>query len=244
MPQDTVLALDKAVPPEIFGAFNRGVFTSIDRKLLAGVSVHVALFLENRKLFQDTESLMMGLLHSLVAAVDAKDAYTCGHSVRVGLYAKRLAEAAGFEPRFADRAYLAGLLHDVGKIGVDDAVLRKPGKLTAEEFAQIQRHPEIGFRILKGIAQVQDILPGVLGRMGLDRKRAEAEVARGWNHLIDPTVTAHARPTGLHKGPLFVTVDSSVWLSEIVRYRRREILERLQHSFGQDLITRISFRAG
>ena len=157
-----LVALDKAVPPEIFGAFNRGVFTSIDRKLLAGVSVHVALFLENRKLFQDTESLMMGLLHSLVAAVDAKDAYTCGHSVRVGLYAKRLAEAAGFEAPFADRAYLAGLLHDVGKIGVDDAVLRKPGKLTAEEFAQIQRHPEIGFRILKGIAQVQDILPGVL----------------------------------------------------------------------------------
>lgn len=157
-----LVALDKDVPPEVFGTFNRGVFTSMDRKLLAGVAVHVALFLENHKLFQDTESLMMGLLHSLVAAVDAKDTYTCGHSVRVGMFAKRLAEVAGYEPAFTERVYLAGLLHDVGKIGIDDAVLRKPGRLTEEEFAQIKRHPEIGYRILKGIVQVQDILPGVL----------------------------------------------------------------------------------
>ena len=157
-----LFALDKDVPVEIFGTFNRGVFTSMDRKLLEGVAVHVALFLENRKLFKDSESLMMGLLHSLVAAVDAKDAYTCGHSVRVGLFAKRLAVEAGYEEAFAERVYFAGLLHDVGKIGIDDAVLRKPGKLTEEEFAQIRRHPEIGYRILKGISQIHDILPGVL----------------------------------------------------------------------------------
>ena len=58
-----------------------------------------------------------------------------------------------------------------------------------------------------------EIMPGVLSRLGLDRKRAEAEIARVWTHLIDPTLTAHAQPTGLHKGTLFVTVDSSVWLS-------------------------------
>ena len=96
----------------------------------------------------------------------------------------------------------------------------------------------------RGARALAELLPGVLGRMGLDRKRAEAEVARVWKHLIDPAVTAHARPTGLHKGTLFVTVDSSVWLDEIVRYRRREILQRLQHSFGKDLIARISFRTG
>ena len=55
---------------------------------------------------------------------------------------------------------------------------------------------------------------------------------------------AHAQPTGIRKGTLFVTVDSSVWLDEIVRYRRREILERLQHSFGRELVARISFRVG
>jgi len=89
-----------------------------------------------------------------------------------------------------------------------------------------------------------DLVPGVLSHLGLDRKRAEAEIARVWTHLIDPTLVAHARPTGLHKGTLFVTVDSSVWLDEIVRYRRREILERLQNSFGRDVIARISFRVG
>ena len=88
------------------------------------------------------------------------------------------------------------------------------------------------------------LMPRVLAKLGLDRRRAEAEIARVWNHLMDPNITAHARPTGLRNATLFVTVDSHVWLDEIVRYRRREILGRLQNSFGRDLIARISFRAG
>ena len=91
---------------------------------------------------------------------------------------------------------------------------------------------------------IGEVMPRVLTNLGLDRRRAEAEIARVWNNLIDPTITAHAQPTGLNRGTLFVTVDSSPWLNEIVRYRRREILDRLQHSFGRDLITRISFRVG
>jgi hypothetical protein len=88
------------------------------------------------------------------------------------------------------------------------------------------------------------VLPRVLSDLRIDRRRGEAEVLKVWNHLLDPVVVAHAQPTGLHKGTLFVTVDSSAWLSEIVRYRRKEILDRLQHSFGRDLIARISFRVG
>ena len=91
---------------------------------------------------------------------------------------------------------------------------------------------------------IADLMPRVLSKLGLDRRRAEAEIVRVWNHLIDPNITTHAQPTGLNKGTLFVTVDSSVWLSEIVRYRRKEILNRLQYSFGHDLIARISFRVG
>ena len=75
-------------------------------------------------------------------------------------------------------------------------------------------------------------LPGLIEKLGLPQRRSEAEVLKAWNRLIDPTVTAHAQPRGLRKGTLFINVDSSVWLSEIVRYRRREILERLQHCFG------------
>ena len=78
----------------------------------------------------------------------------------------------------------------------------------------------------------------------MDRRQAEAEIVTVWNNLIDPTITAHAQPTGVHKGTLFVTVDSSVWLSEIVRYRRKEILTQLQSSFGREMVARISFRAG
>jgi predicted nucleic acid-binding Zn ribbon protein len=88
------------------------------------------------------------------------------------------------------------------------------------------------------------VMPRVLADLRIDRRRAEAEVVKVWNDLLDPIIVAHAQPTGLNKGTLFVTVDSSVWLSEIVRYRRKEILDRLQHSFGRDFIARISFRVG
>jgi predicted nucleic acid-binding Zn ribbon protein len=88
------------------------------------------------------------------------------------------------------------------------------------------------------------VLPRVLSDLRLDSRRAEAEIIKVWNGLLDPDIVAHAQPVGLRKGTLFVNVDSSVWLSEIVRYRRKEILDRLQHSFGRDLIAKISFRIG
>ena len=89
-----------------------------------------------------------------------------------------------------------------------------------------------------------NLMPALLKRLGFDQRRREAEVAKVWKNLIDPSVTAHAQPAGLHKGTLFVNVDSNVWLSEIVRYRRHEILQLLQHAFGSDFIARISFRVG
>lgn len=88
------------------------------------------------------------------------------------------------------------------------------------------------------------LMPQVLESIGLERRRAEAEIVKVWKHLIDPNITAHAQPVNLHKGTLFVNVDSSVWLDEIVRYRQRDILRRLQTSFGRDAIKRISFRIG
>jgi predicted nucleic acid-binding Zn ribbon protein len=89
-----------------------------------------------------------------------------------------------------------------------------------------------------------DVLPELLKELRLDARQADAEIVKVWNSLIDPAVTAHAQPANLHKGTLFVNVDSNAWLSEIVRYRRREILDRLQHSFGKTTIQKISFRIG
>ena len=88
------------------------------------------------------------------------------------------------------------------------------------------------------------VMPRILSELRIDRRQSESEILKVWNHLIDPNIVAHAKPTGINKGTLFVTVDSSVWLDEIVRYQRRESLQRLQTSFGKDLITRISFRVG
>jgi predicted nucleic acid-binding Zn ribbon protein len=88
------------------------------------------------------------------------------------------------------------------------------------------------------------VLPRVLSDMRIDRRQGEAEIVKVWNQLLDPLIVAHAQPANLHKGTLFVTVDSSAWLNELVRYRRKEILDRLQHSFGRELIVRLSFRVG
>ncbi len=88
------------------------------------------------------------------------------------------------------------------------------------------------------------VLPKLMKDLRIDDRQAEAELVNVWNSLLDPIITAHAQPHNLHKGTLFVNVDTSVWLSEIVRYRRKEILDRLQHSFGKSLIQKISFRIG
>jgi hypothetical protein len=88
------------------------------------------------------------------------------------------------------------------------------------------------------------IMPAILSKFRMDKRQSEAEIVNVWNESIDPQITAHAQPTGLNKGTLFVTVDSSPWLDEIVRYRRKEILTRLQHSFGKELVVKISFRLG
>jgi hypothetical protein len=88
------------------------------------------------------------------------------------------------------------------------------------------------------------VVSKVLADLKMDSRRADIELVKVWNSLLDPNITAHAQPHNLHKGTLFVNVDSSAWLSEIVRYRRKEILDRLQFSFGKELIKKISFRVG
>ena len=92
--------------------------------------------------------------------------------------------------------------------------------------------------------RLSDLVPGVLQRIGLDNRRVEAEITKVWNHALDSAMVAHAQPVNLNRGTLFIQVDNSVWLDELVRYRRRDILRCLQNSFGRDLIVRLSFRIG
>lgn len=95
-----------------------------------------------------------------------------------------------------------------------------------------------------GVRPLDKVVAAVIEELGMDRQQTHLEILKVWNGVLDPNVVTHARPTGLRHGTLFVTVDNHVWLAEIVRYRRREILERMQHSFGPDLIRRVSFQVG
>lgn len=100
-------------------------------------------------------------VRALVAAVDAKDSYTRGHSERVGVYSSRIARELSCKNEFIERIYLAGLLHDIGKIGIPDAIITKPTKLDPEEYELMKRHPEIGAGILESVSFLADIVPCV-----------------------------------------------------------------------------------
>lgn len=136
--------------------------SSYDIQLLEAASGYVGAFLDNAVLYSEQQALFLGTLEALTASIDAKDRYTCGHSRRVAHLSHRLALAIGMSDEDADRVRIAGLVHDVGKIGVPEAVLTKTGRLTDDEFEAIKQHPEIGHRILKDIPLLADVLPGVL----------------------------------------------------------------------------------
>ena len=141
-------------------------FDSTDVKLFTSVASGCAVFIENGRLFSDLKELFVGALKALTSSIDAKDQYTRGHSERVAVIsrwiAERITEPAPLDDEIIHKIYLTGLLHDIGKIGINEAVLRKAGKLTAEEMECIKRHPVIGANILRGIKQMRDIVPGVL----------------------------------------------------------------------------------
>ncbi len=136
--------------------------SNVDIKLLGATATSMGIFLENAALYEDLNSMFLGTLEALTAAIDAKDPYTRGHSQRVAHLTQQLARALELDEEQVRQMRIAGLVHDVGKIGVPEAVLTKPGRLTEQEFVWIRRHPEIGYRILKDIPQLREILPGVL----------------------------------------------------------------------------------
>ena len=100
-------------------------------------------------------------IRALAEAIDAKDAYTRGHSERVAVYASRISHHMGLGKQLIERIYFAGLLHDVGKIGIPDAIITKPDRLTPEEYIEMQRHPEIGAKILEPVEFLRSIVPCV-----------------------------------------------------------------------------------
>lgn len=138
------------------------IVTSFDTGLVENVAGHVSSFLATAALYEQQHATFLGTVHALTAAIDAKDRYTCGHSARVAQLAAQLARASGASESFAELIHITGLVHDVGKIGVPEAILRKTSRLTPAEFDQVKKHPRIGHDIIKDIPALRDTLPGVL----------------------------------------------------------------------------------
>ena len=109
---------------------------------------------------RENENLFLHVVECLADAIDAKDNYTKGHSGRVAMYSKEIAARFGYDEKQQELIFMMGLLHDVGKIGVPDEVINKPGRLTDEEFAHIQKHPEIGGKILSNIKEMPELAAG------------------------------------------------------------------------------------
>ncbi len=145
---------------------NKLDFDSTDIKLFNSVANQCMVFIENNRLFDELKELFAGSLKALTNSIDAKDQYTRGHSERVAFIsrwiAERMAQTHPISEKDIHHIYLAGLLHDIGKIGVSEAVLRKRGRLSDDERAAICAHPRIGAAILSEIRQMDDIVPGVL----------------------------------------------------------------------------------
>ncbi len=154
---------------ERFGAFaagdrvsGDGAMSSFERALVGTAAGNLSVFIDNARLTEDRDRTFVGALSALVSAIDAKDPYTRGHSQRVALLAKQIASKAGLSEHEVTDVYIAGLVHDVGKIAVPESVLRKQGRLTDEEFAIVKQHPERGYQILRDIPGSRTILDGVL----------------------------------------------------------------------------------
>lgn len=141
---------------------DNGEIASPEMQYLDAVAEFVGTFHENMARFSEQRAMAMGTLEAITASIDAKDPYTRGHSERVAYLSQEIAKAMGLSEQDAERVRVAGLVHDVGKIGVPERVLCKAGKLTDEEFGLIKLHPETGHRILKGISLLEHTLPGVL----------------------------------------------------------------------------------
>lgn len=118
------------------------------------------LSIEVERKTEENRNLFIHVVQSIADAIDAKDAYTNGHSSRVAEYSKEIAKRAGFSNEMQSNIYIAALLHDAGKIGIRDSVINKPGKLTDEEFEEIKSHPTKGAKILENISEMPMLAVG------------------------------------------------------------------------------------
>ena len=165
----SVMCVPLRTTDEILGALyvdslsGAGRFNESDLELLAAIGNQAGVAMHRVRLMGELERLLLDTIKAIAATIDARDGYTHRHSERVAALTTRLAIELGLSDTERQTAELSALLHDVGKIAVPDSILNKPDRLTPEEFAEMQKHPAHGARILGNIqsATVKAVLPGV-----------------------------------------------------------------------------------
>ncbi|MBU1106534.1 MAG: HD domain-containing protein [Candidatus Riflebacteria bacterium] len=162
-------------------------FNDHDLEMLENMANQAVSSIENARLYENIQKVYLSTIEVLATAIDAKDPYTQGHSRRVTQYSVAIAEEMNLLPKDVEDIRYAGLLHDVGKIGIKDSIIRKPGRLTDEEYAIIKKHPAIGAKILRPVDFLADKIPGVL-------HHHEYFDGRGYpDHLIGETIPLSGR---------------------------------------------------
>jgi PAS domain S-box-containing protein/putative nucleotidyltransferase with HDIG domain len=126
-----------------------------------GIASQITVALENARLYEDLEQLLVNITATLISTIDAKSPWTMGHSARVTEYAVEIAQEMGLKGEELEHLRLGSLLHDIGKIGTYDVLLQKPGKLTGEEFELVKKHPTTGADMLGPIKQLTGVIPAI-----------------------------------------------------------------------------------
>jgi len=134
-------------------------YDSDDVEMFKNFSAQAAVAVENTTLYDRLQDTYLGAIGALAAAIEARDPYTVGHSARVTQYAVAIAESMKLSTEETEEIRLAALLHDIGKIGVSDHILNKPGRLDEEEYSAMKMHPELSMRIMAPLPHRGDIIP-------------------------------------------------------------------------------------
>ncbi len=164
---DAILAMPFVGKEELIGVFCLGEKKSLlpyneeDIAFINTLCDETSVALENTFLYEKKMKYFLNTILALVFAIEAKDKYTKGHCENVGRYAAMLAQSLGLSPAEVENIRIGGYLHDIGKIGIDEKILLKPGRLSHEEFEHIKEHPKIGVKILEAINPPKDIIDAV-----------------------------------------------------------------------------------
>ncbi|MCD4812777.1 HD domain-containing protein [bacterium] len=137
-------------------------FSSEDMRRIKALLPIVCTEMERIWLYRELQSMAINMIHAFASAIEAKDTFTRGHSERVTKFSVEMARLLGWKKKTREVLRMSSIMHDIGKIGVPESILTKPGKLTAQEYAVIKRHPENGAEIVGKIPQMLQTLPGIL----------------------------------------------------------------------------------